>query len=318
MPLYPPVTSGGSTSPGGSDTYVQFNDGGIFGGDAGLTYTKANDTLNITGSADSQRLILKANGTQTSNLIELKSSAGTLIGSTSGTGDVTVGKVNTAGVNSILTVAGYNAFGENYTAHGGWSDFQWRYSYTGDVTFGNSGSVVTSTNLTYNRALVSFNYDYSTFRGGFQISPTNFSTRAAIVMTSVNESHPYGDFRFRVLYDWTVPSYYDWVLKRDGSMTTPGKVGVNVTPTAMLHLPAGAAAANSAPLKFTSGTNLTTAVAGNMEYNNLLYFTESDATRRAVVQAASSTKTTASAPYTNDGYVTMRVDGVDIKVMTTA
>ena len=39
-----------SASPGGSDTYVQFNDGGsAFGGDAGLTYNKTTDSLTITG-----------------------------------------------------------------------------------------------------------------------------------------------------------------------------------------------------------------------------------------------------------------------------
>ena len=38
---------GGSTSPGGSDTQVQFNDGGSFGGDAGFTYNKT--TNSITG-----------------------------------------------------------------------------------------------------------------------------------------------------------------------------------------------------------------------------------------------------------------------------
>ncbi len=34
--------------PGGSDTYVQFNDGGSFGGDSGLTFDKNTDTLNVT------------------------------------------------------------------------------------------------------------------------------------------------------------------------------------------------------------------------------------------------------------------------------
>jgi hypothetical protein len=37
--------SGGGGTPGGSDTQVQFNDGGSFGGDAGLTYNKTTDTL---------------------------------------------------------------------------------------------------------------------------------------------------------------------------------------------------------------------------------------------------------------------------------
>jgi len=37
--------SGGGGSPGGSDTQVQFNDGGVFGGDAGLTFNKTTDAL---------------------------------------------------------------------------------------------------------------------------------------------------------------------------------------------------------------------------------------------------------------------------------
>ena len=39
--------SGGSGSPGGSDTQVQFNDGGAFGGDAGLTYNKTTNALTV-------------------------------------------------------------------------------------------------------------------------------------------------------------------------------------------------------------------------------------------------------------------------------
>lgn len=42
------AAAGGGT-PGGSDTYVQFNDGGVFGGDAGLTYAKATDRLTVGG-----------------------------------------------------------------------------------------------------------------------------------------------------------------------------------------------------------------------------------------------------------------------------
>ncbi len=36
-------------APGGSDTQVQFNDGGNLGGDSGLTYNKTTDSLTITG-----------------------------------------------------------------------------------------------------------------------------------------------------------------------------------------------------------------------------------------------------------------------------
>jgi hypothetical protein len=36
-------------APAGSDTQVQFNDGGNLGGDSGLTYNKTTDTLTVTG-----------------------------------------------------------------------------------------------------------------------------------------------------------------------------------------------------------------------------------------------------------------------------
>ena len=42
--------SGGGGTPGGSDTNVQFNNGGSFGGDANFTWDTANSGLNISGS----------------------------------------------------------------------------------------------------------------------------------------------------------------------------------------------------------------------------------------------------------------------------
>jgi len=60
-----------------------------------------------------------------------------------------------------------------------------------------------------------------------------------------------------------------------------GNVGVGVTtPTAVMHLKAGTASANTAPIKLTSGTNLTTPEAGAMEYDGTsLYFTNSSSNR---------------------------------------
>ena len=43
---------GGAATPGGADTQVQFNDGGAFGGDAGLTYDKTTDKLTVGGDID--------------------------------------------------------------------------------------------------------------------------------------------------------------------------------------------------------------------------------------------------------------------------
>jgi hypothetical protein len=54
-----------------------------------------------------------------------------------------------------------------------------------------------------------------------------------------------------------------------------GNVGIQVdTPTAYLHIKAGTATANTAPLKLTSGTNLTTPENGAFEFDGTnLYFT---------------------------------------------
>lgn len=106
------------------------------------------------------------------------------------------------------------------------------------------------------------------------------------------------------------------ILSIDGANS---RVGIGQSsPTAVLHLKAGTATANTAPLKFTTGTNLTTAEAGVMEYNNTFHLTNSDATRRHIVTAPNTTKVTAAAPYTNDGYITVNIGGTDFKLMTTA
>ena len=42
--------AGGGGTPGGTDTQIQFNDAGVFNGDAGLTYNKTTDTLTLGGT----------------------------------------------------------------------------------------------------------------------------------------------------------------------------------------------------------------------------------------------------------------------------
>jgi len=64
-PQYPVVSStggGGGGSPGGSDTQVQFNDGGSFGGDAGLTYDKTTGVLGVESIQSGNSLEIGAVG----------------------------------------------------------------------------------------------------------------------------------------------------------------------------------------------------------------------------------------------------------------
>jgi hypothetical protein len=46
------TTGGGGGTPGGSDTQVQFNDAGSFGGDAGLIFNKTTNKLTVAGETE--------------------------------------------------------------------------------------------------------------------------------------------------------------------------------------------------------------------------------------------------------------------------
>lgn len=68
-----------------------------------------------------------------------------------------------------------------------------------------------------------------------------------------------------------------------GTQNLGGKLGIGIAPTAVLHLKAGTASANTAPLKFASGTNLTTPEAGVVEYDGSgLYITDSAPSRQRI------------------------------------
>jgi len=73
-------------------------------------------------------------------------------------------------------------------------------------------------------------------------------------------------------------------------ITTTGAIGINRnTATALLHIKEGVATANGAPFKLTTGTNLTTAEAGAMEYTTpQLFFTNGGAVRQELFQGQQS------------------------------
>lgn len=112
----------------------------------------------------------------------------------------------------------------------------------------------------------------------------------------------------------------DWNIFSNGISKTyiAGKVGLGsglTSPTAQLHLAAGAAAAGSAPLKLTSGTNLTTPEDGAFEYNGTnLFFTRTGAVRENII--TSSAVTTESV--VSDTTVTININGVTYKLLAIA
>ena len=101
--------------------------------------------------------------------------------------------------------------------------------------------------------------------------------------------------------------YYGTIAPPTNGMAIEGKIGAGVSVVnARIHIGAGSATANTAPLKFTSGINLTTAEAGAIEYNGTnLFFTRTGTTRENIFTGNSG----ASAPSTAAGTPTTRYGG---------
>jgi hypothetical protein len=114
--LVPATSSGGTTTflradgefatagspPGGSDTQVQFNDGGIFGGDADLTYNKTTNKLTAGGDVE-----LNDGGTFTTTLQTVTPTANRTISFPDATG--TIGLVAGSSGQLLYNNAGVNA-----------------------------------------------------------------------------------------------------------------------------------------------------------------------------------------------------------------
>jgi hypothetical protein len=75
---------GGNTSPGGSNMQVQFNDQGVFGGDAGFMYNKTSNTLTIGNTINSPNVIAT-----TANLSIVNTTNVNVAGNVVATGNVT-------------------------------------------------------------------------------------------------------------------------------------------------------------------------------------------------------------------------------------
>jgi hypothetical protein len=83
------------------------------------------------------------------------------------------------------------------------------------------------------------------------------------------------------------------------------KIGIgtaSLTPTAWLHVQAGTASANTAPLKFTAGTNLTTPEAGAVEFDGTNYFVTSSTTRYTLAKTLTATATLDFGSISGPGY----------------
>lgn len=109
-----------------------------------------------------------------------------------------------------------------------------------------------------------------------------------------------------------------WGLGVVGNAQFQSKVYIgaaSIAPTAYLHLAAGTASANTSPLKFTSGTNNTTAETGSMEYNGTnLFFTRTGTTRETILMASAVT----TEAVVSDTTLTVNYNGTVYKLLARA
>ena len=100
-----------------------------------------------------------------------------------------------------------------------------------------------------------------------------------------------------------------------------GNTGIGVTsPTAVLHLKGGTVAANTAPLKLTSGINLTTPEDGAVEYNGTHFFATVGATRYQLDQQSPASFTGSLAgdvTGTQSATVVGKINGTSLAGLTT-
>ena len=126
--------------------------------------------------------------------------------------------------------------------------------------------------------------------GGMQTGPTMYGL-AKIVSGYVGSG--YGGY----LSFWTEAA--SSTLTEKMRINRDGLVGIGVTtPTAVLHLKAGAAAASSAPIKLTAGTNLTTPEAGAVEFDGNSLFLTTGSLRSTILTNTNPASITGSAVIT--------------------
>jgi hypothetical protein len=112
--------SGGNGTPGGSNTQVQFNDSGLFGGDVDFTYNKTTNVLTVTGNINAGNVIANISGSGSgltnipganvtgtvanATFATSASSATTAISAGSAVSSLTAGTVTTAAQPNITSV----------------------------------------------------------------------------------------------------------------------------------------------------------------------------------------------------------------------
>lgn len=210
-------------------------------------------------------------------------------GSSTGT-SITNNLFATANLSTNSNLGGSNFWAVGGTSSGNTNPASFQFKGSASVNFRTAISGNNNTSVTANASYVSFliaqqigteatsgTHPLFAAVGIKQPSYTNAAGATTDAATLYIEDAPTG-------ITPTDGNYALWVDAGFNRFDGNAGFGATITPTAYVHLGAGTTTASTAPLKFTSGTNNTTAETGAMEYNGTnLFFTRTGTTRENVL-----------------------------------
>jgi hypothetical protein len=239
-----------------------------------------------------------------------------VVGNISLSGDILPTVDNTQNIGSAL-----NRFGAIYASNIVATSFSGTFTPAGFT----QGSIVFSgTGGTFDQDNTNFFWDNTNNRLGLgtatpsvnlDIVSAASSDSAIVINTTSADFDSYLSLQEAGVEKWKFRNQGDSNDKlRIGSATNPLAISVSqmgqvslgsVTASAWLYLPASNGSGQTAPLKFTAGTNITSPETGAVEYNGTQLFFTPASTRNILAQVSGSTAlTTGSIPFaTTSGYL---------------
>lgn len=217
---------GGNGSPGGANTQVQFNDSGTFGGDAGFTYNKITNTLNVENITSGNSI--DDTVTITGNMV--------VTGFITATEDISIGNVIAVG----------NVTGDYFIGNGSQLT-----NITTDVA--NYVRNNTQSNITSLGNLVSLNIDGDTVSLGNITTSETISGGMLTIATNVYAGN--GSFTSKVTVGNNLTINTAALLRVAGNMNAAGSANINLGTISNIHISGG-----------VNGYVLTTDGAGNLSW----------------------------------------------------
>lgn len=275
---------GGNGSPGGSNTQIQYNDAGIFGGDSGFTYNNITNTLTVPNSVVTTANVTNINAT---GLVSLGSVANLSI--TGGTANYVL-KTDGAGNLSWAAQTG----GGNGSPGG----------TNTQVQFNNAGSFGGVSTFAFNSSTNVLSVPSITSN-----TTVNFSSTSNVSLGSISNVHITGGLNGYVLQT-DGSGHLSWVAQTGGGGNgTPG--GSNT----QIQFNSSGAFAGSPYLTFNDSTNTMT-VAGNLVANTFQMGAGIYQFYNSIVYFATTTSTTPNQVLWS--IPVSEISGVDFTIISTA